>query len=409
MSITRYKRKNPKDVLVYIEEINKKEGVVLFDFIDSNEFSSFSRYINNESDVLKASMVFLKNYWQKSIQVDTIYAIKKEVIEGWVDQKIINNEVDSFLIGYVIDILPSDNEIFEKSISMDPVDELFSPYGFFDPYVSGNGNSENFPIPYNGNFSFTVRDVGQGNWNEINFQNEVKIVYDVGASMFASKSEIRNIIDGRISSYLNSKPALILSHWDKDHYHTILGMTDDELKCFSIFICIDLVPNKTSRIIFGRIRAAIGEDNIIALQSEERLERGSPTYLIPITPVQNQVMIYVGQRNKNRNISGIVLSFKTRDSSVVFSGDCHYEQISRDVLPDLNFPYIHNLVVPHHGGEAGKFLYNLSTNIKAGTGIISVGKNDYKHPNPDLKNALLTKKFKLIQTNFLKKDITINI
>jgi len=120
-------------------------------------------------------------------------------------------------------------------------------------------------------------------------------------------------------------------------------------------------------------------------------------------------MIYNAQHHKNRNISGIVISLKTKESSVILSGDCHYEQISVDVLPHLNFKHKHNLVVPHHGGKAGNYIYNLPKNVTPDNAIISVGPNNYGHPMLNYTRALTIDWSRVQKTQTVNTDIKINL
>ena len=123
-------------------------------------------------------------------------------------------------------------------------------------YIMYNGGNDINKIPLinnNGRIGITVRNVGQGNWNEIKCNDSVRIVYDAGAPMTSSPDEIVNIIGNRSTLYAESKPILILSHWDKDHYHSLLGMSDNDLKnCFSAFVCRNYTPYLTCRILFMR-------------------------------------------------------------------------------------------------------------------------------------------------------------
>ncbi|VXB66385.1 hypothetical protein MARI151_30287 [Maribacter litoralis] len=48
---------------------------------------------------------------------------------------------------------------------------------------------------------------------------------------------------------------------------------------------------------------------------------------------------------------------------MILAGDTHYEQISRDILPHLNYPHISHLAVLSHGGKAGKFIYKTPKHI----------------------------------------------
>ncbi len=400
-----HKRRYPDDVLVYIEEYNKETGVVLFDFLDSNEYNSFTEIGGLDNSLSNPSMVLLSNYNQRTIQENTIYAIKKNVIENWRELNLINfDNQNSFLIGYTIELTSEINQIFFESVSLNDFFDFFLNY-----YMRGSGNLKLLPVDVKGKLNVTIRNVGQGNWNEINENDRISIVFDAGASMYATKTDIRNIIGNRAAKYFTEKPGLILSHWDKDHYHSLVGMTDAELANFSFFICRDRVPNLTSRVLFGRIISAIGSANTYTIAAEPRSARGGHTHLIPLMPLSSQLMIYNAQHHKNRNISGLVISLKTKEASIILSGDCHYEQISVDILPHLNFKHKHNLVVPHHGGKAGNYVYNLPRNVTPDNAIISVGPNNYGHPMLNYTRALALDWFIVQSTQSVNNDITINL
>lgn len=392
-------------MLVYVEEFNKQDGTVLFDFIDSNEYALFTDSLNANYDLNKPSMVLLTNYKGRTIQDNTIYAIKPQTIQSWREQNTINSDnLNSFLIGYNIDVTKTEQPIFNDSVSLsDFLDDFYLHY-----YMRGSGDDSKIPFHKTGRVSITVRKVGQGNWNEVSFSDRVKIVYDAGAPMNASRTEIATIIGNRNTLYPNTKPILILSHWDKDHYHSLIGMTDAQLQNnFSAFVCRDRVPNLTSRILFNRISSAVGLANTFSISADPRFARGGPTFFSPLTPTTNQVVLYNAQHHKNRNISGLALTIKTRRGSIILSGDAHYDQISRDILPHLNFRHKHNLVFPHHGGKAGTYIYNIPRLVSVDKAVISVGANRYGHPFANYIASLRTSGFTTQQTNAAVNDIII--
>lgn len=406
MDYISHKKKYPKDVLVYVEEFNKVEKSVLFDFFNSKEYDLFTNLTDRVKDSDKPSMILLNGYKGKTIQENTLYAIKPTTLQSLNEHKVFDSEIpNSFLIGYKVDIGNIDKDIFSDTVSVVKFPDFSDP----NYHLYKQSNPLEIPLHHNGRLSFTVRNVGQGNWNEIWSDDEVIIVYDVGANMHASKALIRDIIGDRNILYNNSKPILILSHWDKDHYHSLLGMSDAELKSnFSAFVCRDFFPNKTSAHIFDRVITAIGGANIYSLSAEPKEESG-PIRFIPLTHANKQIGVYNAQYHKNRNISGIALSVKTLEGSVILAGDAHYEQISRDILPDLNYKHQHHLVVPHHGGKAGYYTYHVPPNVSVENAVISVGVNSYKHPNPDYVDALELTGFKVKQTRFVGQDITIDL
>lgn len=404
-----YKRIFDDRVLVYIEEFNKQKETVLFDFIDSKEFNVFNNWINLTYKDINPSMVLLTNYKGKNIQDNTIYSIKKKTIQSWSNQMVNNIDIrNSFLIGFNIDMKKVEGAFFNEPVSLKKYYDLDSSYS----NTLNNKDYSKIPFFKTGRVSVTVRKVGQGNWNEVSTSEKVKIVFDAGASMYASRREIATLIGDRNSLYSISKPILILSHWDKDHYHSLIGMTNTELKNnFSAFVCRYPAPNETSRVLFGRISNAVGLGNTFSIPANPRVStgtRGGPTSFSPITPSEEKIVLYNSQEHKNRNISGIALTVKTSKGSIILSGDAHYDQISRDILPHLNFRHKHHLIVPHHGGKAGKYEYNIPHLVSLDQAIISVGENHYGHPLEKYINSLMASGFKTKKTNTATSDIKIS-
>lgn len=400
-----HKRDYPDNILVYIEEYDVREKFVVFDFLDSTEYNSFFEFSNIDSDLNKAFMIILKNYQGKRIQENTIYSINPEAIHILKEQIISNsNQNDSFLIGYTIDFSKINREFFSFPVSINGLQDSL----YLNNFAWGGGRPDSIPIPIKGKLSIIIRNVGQGNWNEVSFDDHVRIVYDAGAPMNASKAEVRKIIGNRNILYGQSKPILILSHWDKDHYHSLIGMSDIELRNnFSAFICRNNLPNLTSRILFTRISKALGVSNIYTISAETRTKRGGPTFFSPLNKLNDQIVIYNAQYHKNRNISGIALSIKSQNSSIILPGDAHYDQISRDILKHLNYKHFHNLIVPHHGGNAGAYIYNIPTLVNLNKAIISVGTNHYKHPLHTYIGELKKSGFNILKTNAHGSDIVL--
>jgi beta-lactamase superfamily II metal-dependent hydrolase len=402
MYYIKYNQSYPTDVLVLIEDFDLANSTVVFDFLDSKQLEKFNSIFNLQVNIEKPSMVKIINYKQKSIKENTVYAIDAKIIETLKSENIeqINS---SYLFGFSINLKNISEPIFKSAVSIGEFDKLE-----LNSYYSGAGKIDFLDINFRGKISLIVRNVGQGNWNEILVNDNVKIVYDAGAPMNAAKDKIREYIGDKPNQYLDYRPTLFLSHWDKDHYHCLIGMTDTELSCFSNFICPDLLPNITSRLLFSKIERAIGRDNILTISNIPRIDRNEPSRLQLISPTTNNLMVFNSLENKDRNMSGIVLAIKAIKSSVVLSGDCHYYQISDYVLPLLNYKHMHNMVVPHHGGKAGEYKYNLIPCVKPKDAIISVGKK-YGHPRVDYVRALKFDWFRVYNTHDVNDDIRIDL
>ncbi|WP_336734607.1 hypothetical protein [Chryseobacterium sp. VD8] len=399
MNLLNSKISNP-DIYVYVEEFNKKKKTVLIDFFDSNYYQVFTNEMGIEYNLDSPTMVMLNGY-RYNIKEDTIYKINLDVIDFLRNNiNLISQNENSFLIGFTINVENIETKIFGSSISVKKLD------GYFNRYI----DLSKFTFDIKGKLKVIIRNVGHGNWNEILSNDEVKIVFDAGASLNESKSNIRKIIDNRNIEYNNAKPILILSHWDKDHYHALLGMTDSELRNnFSAFICRSNKPNLTSRKLFSRIENALGIAKTYPISANVKNSKRGVVLFKNINPITDQIVLYNAEEHKDRNISGLVLSVKSKNNSVILSGDCHYGQISRDILPHLNFKHQHHLVVPHHGGNAGKYIYEIPKNAIPGRAIISSGKNSYGHPLTKNIDSLKSNRYIVEQTIRTNNDIIIQL
>ncbi len=221
-----------------------------------------------------------------------------------------------------------------------------------------------------------VRDVGQGNCNEIYIDGNLKYVYDFGTNIYATKEEVDNLINEVYSIYEEAKPILILSHWDLDHYHLLKGLEAKNKNPFSAFVFIGELPNKTSQDVYEFMNEKLVKE---VYSITPRRMKGVPNLT---TLTSNAVLtIYSPDGRSSRNNSELVCVAHRRDTDIILSGDSYYEQIHNAILS--NSVKNINLVLPHHGGRAGDVSVVNTKNIK--NVAISVGKdNNYGHPYPSV-------------------------
>jgi hypothetical protein len=394
-----HSQKYPDDVIVYVEEVNKEENYVIIDFLDTDQHRKFTALLNLETQIDKTSMVVIRNYYpRKRIQENTAYSIKKNILLE-LRNLITEYDEESNLFQYQIDLNEITVDFFSTSVSIGDIEK---------PNTNFNINSyKNLNFSFKGKLQFKIRNVGLANWNEVIIDDKVVIVYDAGAPTFASKRAVRDIIANKIEEYSESNPVLFLSHWDKDHYHALIEMTDTEIKCFSKFIYIDRAITNSTSLLLDRFISALGYNNVIRISNVPRITRGGKTPLYLLSEENSQVLIFTSMYHKTRNISGLVLALRTKKSSVIFSGDCFYSQLSENVLPHLNFVSNHNLIVPHHGGQAGKYIYD-STTLNKTNAIISAGKSKH-HPSKYYTSFLRDEFTNLRSTKVENCDIIIDL
>ncbi len=391
------------EILVYIESYDKQGGSILFDFIDSNEFNSFNDILNINVTLRSPSMVFVKGYFLKPVQENTIYTIKKETVNQLNEQGLIVQDFEgSFIIGYRVLLNDTIKNFFEHSVSLNEFEK-----GLRKVNVTKIGDFNHIPSTIKGGISFKIRNVEQANWNELYMDHKAWIIYDAGAPVHATRGKVLSIIENREALYKSDSPGLFISHWDVDHYHSLVAMSDETIRRFSFFVCRDHLPTLTSRMLFGRFSLLLPAEKVFSIPAGPKVK--GPTPLTLISDPNNQILIFRGHEHKDRNRSGIVLVIRNANSNVIFSGDTHYRQLSEYVLPHISYPGKHYLVVPHHGGNAGKFSYELKSKTKITSAIISVGKNSYGHPFKRNTDNLHRIGFTILKTNVLESDIEVDM
>jgi beta-lactamase superfamily II metal-dependent hydrolase len=389
-----------EETLVTIEHYNASNNTILFDFLD---FKHFNRFLENYNFPLSnhtdASMVMFYNFsCSKRFQLGVYYNVNASIAELLVDAEVQNN---SNIILFKINLKERDIREFivSSNVSAKYIYEINTDRNGI------NNAAEKTIIPLDfiaKEKKLIIKCVGQGSWNEFSIEGNVKVVYDIGTSYLHSKQTVKNLMSLREGDYQKSKPIIILSHWDVDHYHMLLEASDETIKAVKVFIYRSLVPNKTSKKLVERFQN-LNPDALCPVH-EEPPPAGKQTSdkLEKLYGDTYGFYIFNGSKNKDRNKAGILLVLKTHTQVVVLGADFYYEQINKYVLPSFHYKHDHYLIVPHHGGEAGKFIYdNLYSVCK--DSIISVGgKYSYNHPLFDVEEELRKKRFKLI--NFKTKN-----
>ncbi|QXU42965.1 hypothetical protein [Pedobacter sp. D749] len=388
-----------EETLVTIEHHNKKNKTILFDFLDSKHFNRFmENYDSPFENPNDASMVMFYNFnFSKKFQLGVYYNVKKSISELLIEAELVS---DSDVILFKINVKGRDirefivaSNVSAKYIYEDINDGQNVNNTPEKPFLAlADGLSERMLI---------VKCVGQGSWNEFSFSGDVKVVYDIGTSYSHNRQTVKKLMNLRDNDYQKSNPIIVISHWDVDHYHMLLEAEDQTIKSVKAFIYRSLVPNKTSRKLLDRFKV-LNPSALFPVQEEIPIGGKTSDKLVKIFGDRYGFFIFNGSKNRDRNKAGLLIALKTRTQVIVLGADFYYEQINKYVLPNFYYKHNHYLIVPHHGGEAGKFIYeNLNSICK--DAIISVGgMYSYTHPLYVVKEELRNKKFRLI--NFKGKD-----
>lgn len=260
------------------------------------------------------------------------------------------------------------------------------------------------------NMEIFIKDVGQANWNELSIDGDVKVLFDAGAELHATKVQAQTIFNSRRADLENSKPILVLSHWDMDHIHCLKYLDCADIRnCFSAMICPDSVKSITSRKIRLKIIRALGINKVYSLSSPAR------TNGITMNKWCNMgcLSIYIGESSKNINFCGLVMFVEGQTKTANYTGDCRLSQadnVYRQMI--ANEQKGHVLISPHHGGDYGaKYRHYFKPYEDIYLDIaISVSKNNmYGHPHNVMVKYLETLGNIVMTSDKNRGDIIFNI
>ena len=386
-----------KEIVVFVEKIYKDEKkpvyhlLLDFPFKNSNEslfYELITRVKSEEKSMLEVKNITFEKGGKP--REGHFYKLPEIFIENnnWSTE---SNDVEQ-LSNYIAltydasDIYPR----FNYSLN----------FNFFSQnLLSSNDDIRNINISVNeyvnndcNKIDISVFDVGQGNWNEILFNESFGIVYDIGASSSkvfldtykrVTLAQNRNI---KINSILDDgytfKKILIISHWDIDHYNGILELNDDVIKSFSFCLVPNRLENETTKTAFKKLDSLT---TVYPIEMNPKGRGNGATSVLTEIYNTNLLKIYKGTKCSDRNKRGLLLSLHYKQVDFIFPADHHYNQINNYVIPNCFFNEL-NIVTPHHGGHAGND--NLINFWNHCTDSIISTNGRYGHPFPHIVNRL---------------------
>ena len=240
-------------------------------------------------------------------------------------------------------------------------------------------------IPDDTNVELVVRDVDQGNFNEVRIDNKPYLVYDAGTDLM---SNIRlfnsNIL--KLTSELDicDLPVFVISHWHTDHFSLLFALDDLYLQKLKYCIFPSYVNSLSVFSFIARLNLLGTKISMIVLPNQKVWTK---------MVLNNSLTLYVNKYVKSStNNSGLSLFVKGPKNNALLPGDCRYKLAESQTNDSINTAMgpdqKHILVIPHHGGHAGKVSYRIK-NGSVVEGIVSVGYNNrYGHPSPIVLSLL---------------------
>lgn len=227
----------------------------------------------------------------------------------------------------------------------------------------------------------SVFNCGHGNWNEIRTGTS-RIMYDVGACRSYTQEQVENLVQSQRISASAHDVEIYISHWDVDHYQSLLKFSKDDFKRISEIVAPSRLPNTAT---CQRVIENLDKHNV-PIRLIDFAPRVSTSRVIELIEVQKigALTIFRATPGRSRNQGGIVISYEGSTKVALLVGDHHYEKIlaaAQNYLPK-NKSCV--LVTPHHGGNAGSIDTGAwQAQFPSFEIAISCGVNNWDHPLDD--------------------------
>ena len=158
---------------------------------------------------------------------------------------------------------------------------------------------------------------------------------------------------------------LILTHGDFDHMGESINLVKDY---------------KVDKVIFN-----CGEYNYLEKELIKTLKKKNIKYYSCINKLDNLYFLNTKEYS-NENDNSNVIYTEINNYKFLFMGDASSER-EKDILNEYNLDNIDVLKVGHHGSKTSSSELFINS-INPRYSIISVGKNNYGHPNTDVLKVL---------------------
>lgn len=253
-------------------------------------------------------------------------------------------------------------------------------------------------IPEKSKVELAVWDVGQGNYNEIRVDNKPYLFYDAGTDLDLGIVPF-NLYKKKLTDELDKSnlPIFVLSHWDIDHFSLLFSLSNQYLRKLDYCIFPSYVKSLSVFSFITRLNMIDRRISMVVLPHQIAWTKHM---------LNTNLTLYANKYVKSStNNSGLSLFVTGPKNNALLPGDCRYKlaegHANDSIYTAMGPDQKHILVIPHHGGLAGKVSYQINNGCIV-EGIVSVGKkNRYGHPFPGVLKQIQT----FVKTVKMTKDL----
>ncbi len=249
-----------------------------------------------------------------------------------------------------------------------------------------------------GNLHITVCNVGQGDATYILFPDGHDMLIDGGPD----EAKIMACLGRHMPFWDRAIDLILLTHAEADHYgglasvvrrFTVGSFLSSGIKGTSErFVSLerDIQRSGTQPVSVRSgtvIRIGSTVIRVIWPSAEQRIRMGS-----------DSGVSVASDRAKHLNDGSIVLSLRYGDFDALFPGDADTRVESAYVGSPLADNTVELLKVPHHGSRTAMDHAFLDW-VHPAIAVVSVGKNSFGHPAPEILNSLADERSRVLRTD----------
>jgi competence protein ComEC len=235
-------------------------------------------------------------------------------------------------------------------------------------------------LRFSPDLQFTMLDVGQGDGMFFRMPDGTVCCIDGGSA------NVKNVGKYRILPYLkyegvSTVNVWVLTHLDEDHMSGVREILEMYGGLDGVKIEVMLFPEITNPDeVYEELWTRAAECGIMVdTIGEGDLIRGDNWAFTCLSPKKEEFA-------KDKNEGSVVLQLEFEEFSMLLTGDCGFETEEKLIRKKVLSP-VDVWKVSHHGSKysgSEEFLKEIDPQLS----LISVGKNNYGHPSPDILRRL---------------------